>query len=118
MINLNGETPELKEMSDIDFRDWWKNSASNPLNFFTGRCPHCGSNNVTMLIKHREMNDSYDGKTYPCFESAQVLCNNCSARGGMYERNLLRTPERPKMQASENWSVVQYGIAMWNNRGY
>lgn len=116
MLTNTGELPELTTWSDEDFADWWKYKASNPLSFFTGRCPHCGSNHVRVIVKSRDMVDGYDTKRYDVVESAQVECRRCMARGGLYQRELLHTPERPKMMASSNWSVIQSAIGFWNNR--
>ena len=114
----NTEKPELYELTEPSFAEWWRNKSCQPLNFFTGACPHCGGHSVSMLVKARDMTDAYDTKRYTVFQSAQVLCNNCHARGGLYEREVIYTSERPRTLASMNWSIVQYGIGFWNQRGY
>ena len=116
MISNNTQIPELREWTETECSEWWRSHASNPLSFFASPCPHCGSRNVRMIIKSRDLLDGYDGKTYRVVQSAQVLCNNCHARGGLYEREIFHTPERPKMLRGDDWSMVQAGISFWNSR--
>ena len=115
-MKSNVKIPELREWSDADFSAWWRNHAGNPFSFFVGRCPHCGSHNARMIVKSRNMIDGYDSRSYECIESCQVECNMCHARGGLYRRELIDTPERPKYISHDSWSSIQKGIGYWNIR--
>ena len=111
----NGKIPELQEMNEEAFKQWYSSIAQHPLTMMTAHCPHCGSNDITAIVKYRDMRDD-QGRTFEVFQNCQIKCRHCLARGGMYERELFRSTETPKQQKQKNWSIVQGAVGLWNLR--
>lgn len=105
---------EYKQMSEGQFLDWYRDYSNKPLSVMTGRCPHCGQNNPTAIINYASIKD--EGREYTLFKDCQIECRNCHSRGGLYERQLERTPARPKELQRKNLEVLTFAVGFWNRR--